>query len=306
MTREERHEADSQIIELRKVGKSFEEIADITGRKLNFVRSVCRENLGITRAKAEWTEERRAEYRQIAKDNGFGQTRTEDEIKEKCLSIGYEYLGGYSGTSGKIKIKCLKCGFEFNRGWQNIRRASYNGTTIHCNGCVRLSQSEKKLQKEQIQAKAKADRERNFWNKSFSQMDFKQCKKCGKLFYSTQKRCYCSERCLKAVQYAKSKDKRLIKIKGAYKEYITLNDLFKRDNGICHICGQRCDYSDYQTNDNGVFIAGENYPSIDHIIPLSKGGVHSWENVKLAHRACNTRKGNKISNRNRPTVSEFP
>jgi len=35
--------------------------------------------------------------------------------------------------------------------------------------------------------------------------------------------------------------------------------------------------------------------SIDHILPLSKGGSHSQENVQWAHLVCNTRKGNRLA-----------
>lgn len=52
------------------------------------------------------------------------------------------------------------------------------------------------------------------------------------------------------------------------------------------------DSEDY-TVDGDVFIAGNWYPSIDHVIPISKGGRHSWDNVKLAHRLCNSVKSNK-------------
>jgi len=33
------------------------------------------------------------------------------------------------------------------------------------------------------------------------------------------------------------------------------------------------------------------YPSIEHVIPIAKGGKHTWDNVKLAHRKCNMEKG---------------
>ena len=44
-----------------------------------------------------------------------------------------------------------------------------------------------------------------------------------------------------------------------------------------------------------TFISGNNYPSIDHVIPVSKGGTHTWDNVKLAHRHCNTMKSNDLA-----------
>jgi 5-methylcytosine-specific restriction endonuclease McrA len=31
--------------------------------------------------------------------------------------------------------------------------------------------------------------------------------------------------------------------------------------------------------------------SMDHLVPLSKGGDHSWANVALAHRSCNSKRG---------------
>ena len=39
---------------------------------------------------------------------------------------------------------------------------------------------------------------------------------------------------------------------------------------------------------------GANYPSIDHIIPVSRGGLHSWDNVRLAHFLCNAVKSDSM------------
>ena len=78
------------------------------------------------------------------------------------------------------------------------------------------------------------------------------------------------------------------------KENITLPRLFKRDKGVCHICKGKCDYNDYEIKGN-VFYAKDNYPSRDHVIPLPKGGTHTWDNVKLAHMRCNTVKNNNTS-----------
>ena len=69
---------------------------------------------------------------------------------------------------------------------------------------------------------------------------------------------------------------------------ITLEALFRRDKGVCHICGGQCDWEDMRYNADGYKIAGDMYPSIDHVMPVSKGGLHAWSNVRLAHRYCNT------------------
>ena len=47
-------------------------------------------------------------------------------------------------------------------------------------------------------------------------------------------------------------------------------------------------------DDNNTFIAGNKYPSVDHMIPIAKGGTHTWDNVQLAHRYCNSIKSDKF------------
>lgn len=83
-----------------------------------------------------------------------------------------------------------------------------------------------------------------------------------------------------------------------YKNYkidknITKEFLYKKYNGMCCICGEKCDSEDYYYNKDGYFITGKKYPTIDHIIPISKGGEHTEENTQLAHFVCNCKKNNK-------------
>lgn len=55
--------------------------------------------------------------------------------------------------------------------------------------------------------------------------------------------------------------------------------LFKRDNGICGICNE---------NILDKF-------EVDHIIPLSVGGEHSYKNTQAAHPTCNRKKWANIN-----------
>lgn len=75
-----------------------------------------------------------------------------------------------------------------------------------------------------------------------------------------------------------------------FDETITLKSLIKRDGGICQICGRPTDKDDIT---NGHI--GRMYPTLDHIIPLSKGGTHTWDNVQLAHMSCNAGKCDRTS-----------
>lgn len=60
-----------------------------------------------------------------------------------------------------------------------------------------------------------------------------------------------------------------------------------RDGWLCHICGG-------SVSPHLWGLIDPDAPNIDHIIPISRGGSDTAENVKLAHRLCNMRKFNKI------------
>jgi 5-methylcytosine-specific restriction endonuclease McrA len=51
--------------------------------------------------------------------------------------------------------------------------------------------------------------------------------------------------------------------------------VFARDGGRCQYCGRAAE-------------------SIDHVIPRSRGGEHTWENVVACCRRCNTSKSDRL------------
>lgn len=53
--------------------------------------------------------------------------------------------------------------------------------------------------------------------------------------------------------------------------------LFKRDGNICYLCNMPIH---------------EDVATIDHVVPLSKGGRDDSTNYKLVHPLCNIQKGN--------------
>lgn len=62
--------------------------------------------------------------------------------------------------------------------------------------------------------------------------------------------------------------------------------VFERDDWTCQICARSVDRAATFPNPNS--------PSLDHVIPLSKGGDHTYANVQLACLRCNLRKGDRI------------
>ena len=60
-----------------------------------------------------------------------------------------------------------------------------------------------------------------------------------------------------------------------HKRKITRRAVFARDGWMCQYCGARTSLT------------------VDHVIPRSKGGTHTWDNVVAACRRCNSRKENR-------------
>ena len=58
----------------------------------------------------------------------------------------------------------------------------------------------------------------------------------------------------------------------------TRKNIYKRDNNICQYCGKK-----FQPEDL----------NLDHILPSSRGGKDSWENVVCSCVPCNLRKANR-------------
>lgn len=81
---------------------------------------------------------------------------------------------------------------------------------------------------------------------------------------------------------ASSKRRALIKGCEVIDGDIDIDRLYARDKGICSLCHKKVNKA-LKHPDPGS-------PTIDHIIPLAKGGPHSWPNVTLAHLGCNSAK----------------
>lgn len=58
-----------------------------------------------------------------------------------------------------------------------------------------------------------------------------------------------------------------------------------RDGWKCGLCGHRVD--------NSLSWPHPRSASLDHIVPLSKGGAHAYINTQIAHLDCNMAKGNR-------------
>lgn len=115
------------------------------------------------------------------------------------------------------------------------------------------------------------------------------CAECGKhvvLQCGDTRSVYCSEECrVKGSRRngrKKYNKKRKEQMSKAYVEQVGIKETYHRYKGICAICGLPVPVT---TEPSSVWSATR-----DHVVPLSKGGLHERSNVQLAHRLCNSMK----------------
>lgn len=245
--------------------------------------------------------------------------RAEQGLVERLEEIGFEYIGGYYDKDSKVKIRCKKCGAEYERTVFFLKHGN-----VICAECQKAETQKRNEEKKRIAAQeaearriereryrlahphkdAYAEQHEEFLNRT------SVCEICGKPYTvreyveSTGLKVardngVCSEECRKektrrnmrlAHKGRRDSHRHRAKKNGtAYDPSVTLKKLVERDGLRCAICGGMCNWNDHSWSE----YSGPTYPSIDHIIPMAKGGSHTWDNVQVAHIICNSEKGDR-------------
>lgn len=282
----------SNVLKYRQQGLCCTEIAKLLDKPNSTIRHTAN-SVGMP-----FTDEEKAKSIEMGTAKMIvSQHRTVEERTEKIKLFiekyhpGFDYVSGWLSGNEIMKLQCKGCGTIVEKSAIGVRRKN---RMLKCPVCAEKEkerkQEEIKIQKE----KEKKEKETLFWLQPFKQEAVSFCPVCNSVFVSNGRKKYCSTSCSKKILNARGKDKRIRKIKNyTVDSDIEIHALFNRDNGKCWICGEQCDFEDYEIVD-GAFVVGKTYPSIDHVFPLSKGGLHSWDNVKLAHHYCNTIKSDKV------------
>lgn len=115
------------------------------------------------------------------------------------------------------------------------------------------------------------------------------CAECGESYVPEKwNQRYCSAGCKrrrerrdcpswsrwKRRSYEQLRDRRIRA--GLKQERVELPVVAERDGWCCHLCGGAVTRRDW---------------SMDHLVPISAGGEHTYANVALAHQTCNSRRG---------------
>lgn len=151
----------------------------------------------------------------------------------------------------------------------------------------------RQVNREKVRISNKKYRQKNIekeklWHKAYCQANFEKLKAQKKAYNNTNKEKIKIQTAMyrqvnpekMRINHRKQRALR----RGLLHKFYENNYIFERDGWLCGICGRkinkRLKYPDPHS------------PSIDHIIPLSKGGNDSPINVQVAHLRCNMGKYN--------------
>lgn len=286
------------IIKLRESGLSYKEISDKLSISVHRVDRICKKfKIRISdEAKHAILERSRTKISESQKEDikqKLHALKVADEIFaiekiDKQQSGKWKYVSGYDGVRSRIVIACTKCGYKKQI---NARTAFYKNVKS-CPACNREKKKLNRISNLLYSIQKELIRE-------FDEYDgkIKCCPKCGSYFvkHGANRNCDDCRSISKSEQSRKKDIKRRSKIKDVCVDRdISLEKLYEMENGICYICGKKCDYKD-KVEINGTIICGNSYPSIDHVVPLAKGGLHSWSNCRLACRLCNSKKSDSTN-----------
>ena len=274
---EKRDKRYEQVKRLRDNGATYDEVAEALGVEHSVVQKYC-SRVGLIYNADELEAARRRGQNNLCK--GFEHWRTKIDKKYNGAFELLEVGDLRDDHERNLTIKCKTCGAVKVISSTTARNAKRG----QCDNCLKLERE----RRERIKAIDKAEAERQkLINKPKKQLTMHFCK-CGELLPFNRKVC---DKCQKATRneiYRRKDIKRRARLSAIVSDSdITLEKLYERDKGVCYLCGGLCNWNDSETKD-GTFYAGNTYPSVDHIRPIAKGGAHTWDNIRLAHRWCNS------------------
>lgn len=206
-------------------------------------------------------------YAHKPKTNGGGQKR------KYCSTKCRNYAAWIKDKQGPFEGLCQRCGQKW---FSRTRRRVFCGSE-----CARLTNIDRGIER---------------WLRENPKPDFYEyeCKFCGQTWQqktvirgaALKHGVYCPDH-RKLGQDARYRAKTVRRqSKTAKPSRVVVEHLVAVYGAVCYLCTEAIDLDAPRTSRMGA--------TVDHIVPLAKGGTDDFENLQLAHWICNNRKSDKL------------
>ena len=188
--------------------------------------------------------------------------RHRDRMREYVAQRRQREPNYYPGKTTKL-VPCAHCGQPLLKNF---------GTPMH--KACRLDQ-ERSLRRRQralhvLEVAAQGQVTAMVWTQG-------PCGRCGAMFCTrgTHATRYCSAQC----RSRSANSRRRARERDAFVAEVNPAKVFAADGYRCHLCGKLCDSTKSVPHPKAA--------TVDHVVPLSRGGFHEPLNCRTAHFRCN-------------------
>lgn len=214
----------------------------------------------------------------------------------RCNQCGASYYTRRPPGEGELYCS-RECSFKAKAAAPKFSKLHLN----HCNHCGREWLARRHSGSCSAECrKAVARTNSKEWSKGRKQLEQRICKHCGTTFralYGDKHRTFCTKDCsdrshdAKRLWLLKTPEKKAFyrkqrKARLRAGDRFTPKQVFERDRYLCRICGGAVKA--------GATVPDHDAPTLDHRVPLTLGGSHTFDNVQCAHFICNVRKAWKL------------
>jgi len=200
-----------------------------------------------------------------------------------CKVCGEQF---YPKRAGRTTCCSRGCGLLWSGSWAGARKNGLRVSVVLYKGCCKWCSARfdgrggycgSKCRKAAACYKARLSAEAKHDKLP------RECVECGTEFvpeYADKRRQYCSQRCCARSARRTAKAMRRAREASSRVERVVAKKVFDRDGWRCRLCGVK-------TPRNLKGTTKPNAPELDHIVPLSAGGEHSYRNTQCLCRLCN-------------------
>lgn len=217
--------------------------------------------------------ERKAEWQRNNRDKQYAYKQKSAHVTRQCSECG----ATFETLKGSARATCSSmCETHAMTGAWPTKYAAW----VECDACGTLYLKRNQNPLKACSATCRTGLVLGEWPKS--RVRFNTCPVCGRVFMQGKHSCgtvsACSHECRAVLLFGRPEDRspRHWDISKARRLR-----LYERDGYVCQICGAPVEV----TADP---CSGDWAPTLDHIVPRSRGGHDGDSNLRTAHRWCNS------------------